>query len=355
MNAAVLVYHGTAAPVPASLVMTAPLAGKILWQIPVAWPPNMGVFPHRDCVLVSYLRVQEDGSSQETLDVYRMTDGGLRGRLIMDCRAHFNAGPRWSTFLPSPDPDLIYVYKAATLGDHLAADYVCGLHLTPLAFTAWNFQLPECMAGWSPAGRYAHAQMLFVADGIEAGRLPTVDLDQKVGFWLGPEEGMGPTIKLGPRPRIHSDLGHARAILLAPEKPLSIAVCNDGTLHLLDPVGLRYLQRQRVPLADDHGMPIFAAQVDRAGRFLYVGTGSAMARCVGQYERVVVYDLDQGTRVDEWHLSEPMSHLAISPDGRYLLGSAPRTCMLTVLNARSAAIESAVQLDGVPRYVEAGS
>jgi len=91
------------------------------------------------------------------------------------------------------------------------------------------------LAGWSLASGRAHAQIIFVADGIELGILPRTDLEQKVGFWLGPKEGMGPMARLGPRPRSHSDLGHARAILFAPEKPLSVMMCNDGAAHLVDP------------------------------------------------------------------------------------------------------------------------
>jgi hypothetical protein len=355
MRAAVLVYRGAGAARPASLVWTAPLEGKALWELPVAWPPNIGVFPHRGCALVSYLDWRADGCGQEALDVYDLADGTLRRRLVMDCRAHFNLGPRWSTFLPSPEPDLVYVYKAATRGDHLAEDYVCGLRLDKEEFTPWNFHIPECVAGWALAGGRAHAQMLFVADGIEAGRLPTTDLEQKVGFWLGPEEGMGPVVKLGPRPRWHSDLGHARAILFAPQQPLSVVVCNDGTAHVLDPVGFRYLQRHQVPFAQGQAMPIFAAQLDPAGRFLYVGTGGEEVRCVGQFERLVRFDLVQGRGDGELLLPEPFSHLAISPDGQYLLGSAPQSQTLQVVDARSGTMKAALPMDGLPRYVMAAS
>src|SRR5262249_34712044 len=156
---------------------------------------------------------------REVLDVYRLSDWHLRARLPMDCRAHFNVCQRWPPFLPSPDVNLIYLYKARTLGHHRAEDFVSGLRLDTLEFTPWNYQLPEGMAGWSGAAGRAHVQMLFVAEGLETGRLPATDLDQKVAFWLGPEAGMGPTVSLGPRPRAHSDLGHARAILCATKRP----------------------------------------------------------------------------------------------------------------------------------------
>src|SRR5262249_23751384 len=149
------------------------------------------------------------------------------------------------------------------------------------AFRPWNFQIPECVAGWAAAGQRAHAQLLFVADGLESGVLPSTDFEQKVGFWLGPEVGMGPGIPLGKRPRLHSDLGHARAILFAPQRPLSVVVCTDGVTHLLDPVDFRYLERQQVAFLNDHAMPIFAAQVDPQGRLLYVGTATSAARSEG--------------------------------------------------------------------------
>ena len=129
--------------------------------------------------------------------------------------------------------------------------------------------------------------MLFIADGLQVGRLPEADFEQKIGFWLGPEEGMGPVIPLGPRPRLHSDLGHARAILSAPRRPLSVVVCNDGAVHLIDPVAFRRLGRQQVSFAPGHAMPIFAAQVDPDGRLLYVGTAEPEARSQGLIERVV--------------------------------------------------------------------
>src|SRR5205814_2051266 len=163
-----------------------------------------------------------------------------------------NLAPRWSTFLAAPAGALVYVYKARTLGNHQAQDFVCGLDPAALEFSPWNYQFPECVAGWSASGGRAHAQMLFVADGLEVGRLPVDDLEQKMAFWLGPGAGMGPAVSLGPRPRCHSDLGHARAILYAPRRGLSVAVCNDGVAHLVDAAAFRYLERQQVQFAPAH-------------------------------------------------------------------------------------------------------
>jgi hypothetical protein len=353
MRAAVLVYRGRTAAQAASLVWAAPLEGKILWEIPVAWPPNVGIIPHRARALISYLDRRSDGTAEESLAIYDLTDGALCGRIGMDARAHFNLGPRWSTFLPSPDPDLVYVYKAVTRGHHLADDYICGLRLDLNALTRWHFKIPECIAGWTLAGPKAHAQMLFIADGVEAGNLPVHDLEQKVGFWLGPDAGMGPLVSLGPRPRLHSELGHARALLFAPQHPLSVVVCNDGAIHLIDPIDFRYVERLQVPFADGHAMPIFAAQLEPAGRYLYVGTGSDEVRCVGMFERLVVYDLVQGQCAAEWELAEPYSHFALSSDGQYLLCSAPGSSTLQVIDSQSGTTKSALQLDGLPRFVMA--
>jgi hypothetical protein len=248
-------------------------------------------------------------------------------------------------------PKLIYVYKARTLGDHLAEDYVCGLRVAELEFTPWTYRVPECIAGWSVAAGRAHAQMLFVADGLEVGRLPTIDLEQKVAFWLGPEEGMGPTVSLGPRPRAHSDLGHARAILCAPKRPLSVVMCNNGVTHLIDPIDFRHRGKQQVSFAPGHAMPLFAAQIDPEGRLLYVGTATDEARHQGLVERVVVHDLDRGRRQLEWVLEDPFAHMALSDDGRYLCGAGQRTNQLWVLDARSGRAEAQMPLDGFPQYL----
>jgi hypothetical protein len=290
------------------------------------------------------------------LDVYRLSDWTRQARLPMDCRCYFNVAQRWPTFLPSPDPGLIYVYKSRTLGNHRADDFICGLRLGPTPeFASWNHKLPECMAGWSPAGGRAHAQMLFVAEGLQAGRLPATDLAQKVAFWLGPDEGMGPVVSLGARPRAHSDLGHARAILSAPLRPLSVVVCTDGVVHLIDPVSFRHLGRQQVQLAAGHAMPLFAAQLEPSGRLLYVGTAAGEPRYEGLSEWIVVHDLEEGRRVHEWRLTEPFAHMALSTDGRYLCGAGVSSDKLWLLDALDGRTEAAMPLPGSPRYVVAAT
>jgi hypothetical protein len=350
MKVAALVYREEGQGLSASLAWIDPFAGLVEHSTPVPRSPNLGLFPEADCALISYTDGSRPDAPREVLDVYRLSDWGLRARLPMDCRAHFNLRPRWSPFLPSPDGRLVYVYKARTLGDHLAEDYVCGLRLDALEFDPWVYKVPECVAGWSTPGGPAHAQMLFVADGLEVGRLPTDDLEQKVAFWLGPEAGMGPTVPLGPRPRVHSDLGHARAILGAPARPLSVVVCNDGVVHLIDPVGFRHLGRQRVAFQPGEAMPLFAAQVDPGGRFLYAGTAGE-ARHEGLVERVIVHDLERGRTAQEWPLAEPWTHMALSQDGRYLCGAELSPGMIRVVDTRDGRVVTEIVLDGSPRYL----
>jgi hypothetical protein len=351
MRAAVLLYRAAPAGAEARLAWVDPFAGRVLHALTVPLSPNLGVFPGQGCALVSYTESEDGGPPREWLDVYRLADWCLRAHLPMDCRAHFNGSPNWPTFAPAPHKDLIQVYKARTLGDNLAEDYLCGLDVAASEFTPWNFRLPECIAGWSATAGRAHAQVLFVGDGLHAGGPRAASLEQKVGFWLGPDDGMGPVIRLGPRPRAHSALGHARAILSAPRRPLSAVVCTDGVVHLIDPVEFRYLERQRVEFPDGHAMPLFAAQLDPRGRFLYVGVAAGEARHRGLVERVVVHDLDRGRWHDEWVLDEPSGHLALTDGGGHLCGVSPRTGRLWVRDARTGRTKAVMRLDGSPQYV----
>ena len=351
MNIVVLAYRRGAAGGEAFLARVDPFAGRVLWRHPVPISPNLGVFHDQDRVLVSYAEARNGAPLRNWLDVYRLAEGVRLSRLAVEWRAHFNVCPSWSTFLSSPDRALIYVYEARTLGHHWAEDFIWGLDPVTMARSTWTFKIPGCVAGWSAAGGRAHAQMLFMSDGLEVGRLPTTDLDQKVGFWLGPDGGMGPIISLGPRPRLHSKPGHARAILTAPGRPLSVVVCDNGLTHLIDPVEFRYLGRQSVQFTPGQSMPLFAAQVDPQGRLLYVGTAAGEARCQGIVERVVVHSLEYNRRQLEWVLEEPFSHMALSEDGRHLCGAGAESNRLWVLDARSGRAEAVMPLDGSPRYV----
>ncbi len=98
-------------------------------------------------------------------------------------------------------------------------------------------------------------------------------------------------------------------------------------------------------------MPISAAALAPSGRFLYVGTGDDELRGVSRFDRLIAYDLAQGHHVGECQLDEPFSHLAISPDGRYLVGSAPGTRTLNVPNASTDTTEASLPLIGTPRFV----
>jgi hypothetical protein len=354
MRVAALIHRRVDARTEVFLTWVDPFAGRVEHVLPVPDSPNLGIFPRQDCALIAYPTWENGKPPQERLDVYRLSDWTLRARLPMDYRAHFNSRPVWSTYVQAPDGQQIYVYKARTLGHHLADDWLCGLDLGTLTFAPWGFKVPECVAGWSAAGGRAHAQMLFVSDGLEVGQLPLADFEQKVGFWLGPEEGMGPLIALGPRPRVHSDLGHARAILSAPQRPLSVVVCNDGAAHLIDPVAFRYLERQQVRFAPGHAMPIFAAQIDTEGLQLYVGTAEHEARSQGLVERVVVHDLRVGRRQLEWVLDEPLAHMALTADGRYLCGAGSASNSLYILYTRTGRPEAVMPLDGAPVFLLPG-
>jgi hypothetical protein len=351
MKLAVLLYRVKGSQVEAFLAWVDPLARQTLHLLPVPVSPNLGVFPEHDLALVSYGEYPGGAGAREWLDLYRLSDWRLRARLAMDCRAHFNLCPCWTTFLPSPDGRLVYVYKARSLGHHRAEDFVCGLDPVSLEFTPWNVKLPECLAGWSRSAEPAHAQMLFIADGLEAGRLPAADRDQKVGFWLGPTEERLRLVSLGPRPRAHNALGHASALLFAPGRPLTVVLCNDGTAHLIDPVACRPLGKQTVSFEPGHAMPNFAAQLEPRGRLLYVGTATEEARHQGLTERIVVHDLDRGRRLLDWVLPEPFAHLALTADGRYLCGAGQATGKLWVLDARSGRAEADMALDGAPQYI----
>src|SRR5262249_21205066 len=136
-----------------------PFAGRVAHVLPVSGSPNLGVFPRPDCALIAYPMRQNAQPTQERVDVYRLSDWALRARLPMDCRAHFNDSPGWCTYVPAPDGRQIYVYKARTLGHHLAEDWLCGLDVETRTIAPWTFKIPECVAGWSAAAGRAHAQM----------------------------------------------------------------------------------------------------------------------------------------------------------------------------------------------------
>ena len=351
MNAAILIYKTKNIGIKGELVWVEPFSKRVLKRIPIGTSANLGLFPEQDCALVSFTDHSQRLSAEDWLAIYRISDWTLRARLPMNSRAHFNSSPRWSTFILSPDQNLIYIYKSRTLGNHLAEDYIGGLHLGRLAFTPWDFRLPECVAGWSRSGGGAHAQMLFVSDGVEVGYLPTTSFEQKVAFWLGPEKGMGPVISLGLRPRVHNDLGHVRAILFAPKRPLTVAVCNNGIAHLINPLNFRYLEQQQIKFTDGYAMPIFAAQIDQGGKVLYVGTALDEARHQGAIQHVVMHDLIQNRIASEWILDEPFVFMSLSNDGRYLCGLSRDPDGFWVLNAQTGKTEARMRLDGVPQYL----
>lgn len=319
--------------------------------IEVGRSPNVGAVPARDALLVAHTEPDENGGTIDWLDVHRLSDLGRQARIAMDCRPHFNMGPLWSVFVPAPGGEKVYVYKTRTVGDHHAKDFVATLDLATLAFMPLSYSVPECVAGWSPSGPRAHAQMLFVGDGVEKGALRLGTREQKVHFWLGPEESEHPDVAIGLRPVAHSDLGHARAILHACAAPLTVVACTDGSVHLIDPVALVHLGCQRIALQEGEGMPIFAAQIEPQGRLVYLGAAQARARCQGLSERIVVHDLASNRTWSEWTLPEPLLRVTLSRDGRKLCGLCPWSGRLWVLDATSGEVDSSLELKGSPRYL----
>ncbi len=234
------------------------------------------------------------------------------------------------------------------LGDHHGEDFICGLNLEQSSFNSWNYRIPCCPAGWSACAGEAHSQMLFVSDGIESGKMPTNDLDQSIMFWLGPEGGTGPQVSIGPRPRAHSDAGHARAILSAARPPLSLVVCNDGILHLIDPIDYCYLEQQDVSFPAGYRMPNFAAQVDPNARQIFIGVATGEPWFRGLVERIIVHDPMENRRLAEWELKEPLCHMVLTTDGRFLFGVVP-SGSLGVFDTRSGKPAAVMELGGMPQ------
>lgn len=351
MRAAILAYEYDQRnqSVRAALHWVDVLEGRPLSRFPVHVSPNPGILPRHDLALVSYGPL-EDG--RDVLDAHQLSDGMLRARLPMDCRAHFNVCPNWSCFVESPDENVVYVYKARTLGDHLAADYICGFDPSSMCFLPWEVRVPRCIAGWSAAGGgRARLQMLFVADGVESGRLPVDDLDQKVCFWIGVDDGFGPMVSLGPRPRSHSDLGHACALLSAAAAPLSIVVSNDGGIHLIDPVDFRLIERRWVTLPDGFAVTNFAAAVDRNARVLVLGLARDGARHEGRTETLLLYDLRTGRTEGMWALERSLVHFAMTEQGDLLVGAEADCSRLIVLNPRRGTTVASQTIEGFPQYV----
>ena len=293
--------------------------GVVLGRLRLAASPVVEAFPELDLLLVSY----EDFRGEELenrVDVLRLSTFEPLKQFSVECRAHFNVAPTWSTFLLSRDGRSIWAYQSQGLGDHLGADYIAALDVATLEWRSERRRIPECIGGWS-ACRDAEAQVLYVSDGLEVGELPQNPPDERLVFWNGPDGGFSEPLSLGPRPRAHSELGHARAILASRERSLSVVVKTDGELRLVDSAERRPLERQRADLPEGYAMPIFAAQLDPEGRRLYVGASRPSQRALGATETIIVHDLDAGRSIETWKLDSPLQHMSLSSDGRTLFGA----------------------------------
>src|SRR5262249_23937518 len=121
--------------------------------------------------------------------------------------------------------------------------------------------------------------------------------------------------------------------------------------HLIDPAEFRYLESQRIEFADGQAMPVFSAQIDPKGDFLWVGTASAELRCQCLAERIVVHDLNRGERENEIVLGKPLAHLALTQDGEYQCGLSTESNALWALNAQTGQTEGVQRFDGFPQFV----
>jgi len=327
-------------------------AGRVLNRLPLPSSPVVEVFPELDLLLVSYEDYFDD-DLEDRLDVYRLSSWELRKSLGVERRAHFNIAPSWSTFLPSRDGRSIWTYQSEGLGDHLGADYIAALDVETLAWRGEPRRIPECIAGWSVCSPHAEAQMLYISDGLEVGELPKLPPPERVVFWDGPEGGFSEPLALGPRPRAHSDLGHARAILAARERPLSVVVRTNGELFLIDSAARQPLERQRAALPEGCGMPIFGAHLDPAGRRVYIGAASPELRATGGTETVVVHDLEAGRTQETWRLDTPLRHTALSADGCTLFGAVADADEIVGLDVETGKTVGAVSLGGEAYYLTA--
>lgn len=325
---------------------------RILRKIDVPYSPNVEILPQARSAVVAYTS-HPGGEAQFTADIYRLPEWNRVASLPMNCRATFNVRQFWQTIQPGPTPNLVYVFKVKTLGDHLEADLVCGLDLESNRLSDWQFPLPRNVIGWAGAGGDAHLQFLFSSEGLFEGQLPTHDFDQSVGFWLGPERGMGPIVSIGPRPEAHSDLGHARAICTTGLR--TVVVRNDGRIHVLDPktfqlVGLQHLETPPEKIFVEH-----SAIMDPNGKYLYVGVAEHNLMRAGISERILVHDLEAGRTVHDWKLDGNFQHFSLTERGDYLFGAVVDPNQVQMINTRTGEVEARIPVDGRLHYLVATS
>ncbi len=323
---------------------------------PIGEPIAAGTHPAVDVLtelgVMAILRRELEPSTSPHVLLYGLDDGNRLARLPLDWHVQFNAFQRWPVFVAHPPTRRIYVYRPETLGDHRSRDFIRGIDLDGRRIEPWQDEIPQCVMGWSGGGGEVHAQMLFVADGLDVGELPEDDFGQRVGFWGGPDRGMLDVVDIGPRPRAHSDLGHARAIDYAPAAGRSVVVCNDGKAIVLDATTRAVQSVQQVDLGPWGGMPNFAARVDHQGRRLFVGAATHRGRTHGHTEAIVVHDLERRTRVDIVELTAPLRHWTISPNGAWLFGGCATRDEIVLIDTADWTIARRDDLAGQPTAVQ---
>ena len=329
-----------------------PGAGRILQHVELPYSPNLEILPGHGFAVVTYTDFAGD-DMRCTIDIYGLEDWNKVASLPTDCRATFNVRQMWRTIQPGPHENSVYMFQIAALGDHLGEEAVCGLDLRNYRLSGWEFKFPQNVIGWTgPAGQ-AHAQFLFSPEGYFAGELPTDDLEQSVCFWLGPEEGLGPIIPIGPRPLLHSDLGHARAICGSAQR--TVVVRNDGRVHVLDPISFRHVEIQQLQLPPGHAPVNHAVAIDPSGQTLYVGVATHDLRCSGVSEYILVHNLERKGSVQTWKLEPRLQHFSLTEHGRYLFGAAFDVPQVRMFDALSGKIEAVISTEGSVHYLVATS
>ncbi len=306
--------------------------GEVLLSHDVGDHPAVDFFPEIDRYVV--LGRAEEGGHQ--VDFYRISDGHRSATTPIAWHIQYNAFQLWPAFVLAPDRRWLYVYRPVTVGDHRSDDFIRGIDLHSHEFGAWEVPIPECIMGWCRSGSGAHAQMLFVSDGLDRGELPlpSEPRPQKLALWRGPGAPLD-TIVLGQRPVAHSDLGHARATVYAPQSRRAIVVCTDGAVIVVDPSSTAIVSRQQVAMPTGAGMPIFAARVDESGRWLFVGAAGAVARAYAASECVLIHDLEREQTVAALPCDGALSHWAIDPEGSRLFGAVRGRDEIVVLDTHT--------------------
>lgn len=134
--------------------------------------------------------------------------------------------------------------------------------------------------------------------------------------------------------------GHAGAFPLRSEANRVLVVGARGTLLTVDLASRRSEQTGALPFGD-RVIPWRQAALSPDGARLYVGLGPDRGGNVGDplayfsTDSVHLFHLESGQEVAQWQLPKPVTALALTPDGGYLLGLATGDETLLILNAET--------------------